>query len=154
MKLIHGNISSGFLNSSPPAFYTLGWGEALESALPKNIKRRPSQAGTQASVYGVQCVNHRVWDGMGWCSHKILKERKKGKRRERKKKEILCLAMLAWIPIIYLSKEFLKHSIASFLLLKQRWHIPCRSLPKHKSSTKFSFSSRRKKSVRYEYQPL
>ena len=87
MKLIHGNISSGFLNSSPPAFYTLGWREALESALPKSIKRRPSQAGTQASVYGVQCVNHRVWDGMGWCSHMILKERKKGKRREREKKE-------------------------------------------------------------------
>ena len=97
MKLIHGNISSGFLNSSPPAFYTLGWREALESALPKSIKRRPSQAGTQASVYGVQCVNHRVWDGMGWCSHKILKERKKKREEEGKKKEreILCLAMLA-----------------------------------------------------------
>ena len=96
MKLIHGNISSGFLNSSPPAFYTLGWREALESVLPKSIKRRPSQAGAQASVYGVQRVNHRVWDGMGWCSHKILKERKQGKGRERKKeREILCLAMLA-----------------------------------------------------------
>ena len=74
--------------------------------------------------------------GMEWVDVPIRSWKKEKVKRERKKKEkFLCLAMLAWTLIIYLSKEFLKHSIASFLLFKQRWHIPCRSLPKHKSST-------------------
>ena len=36
----------------------------VQSALPKNTKWRPSKDGTQASIYGIQCVNHRR--GMEW----------------------------------------------------------------------------------------
>ena len=73
---------------------------------------------------------------MEWVSVPIRSWKKKrmGRGEGGREREMLCLAMLAWIPIIHLSKGFIKHSIASFPLFKQRWHIPCRSLPKHKSS--------------------
>ena len=95
-------------------------------------------------------------DGMGWCSHKILKEKKSGGWGEgkRKERELLCWAMLAWTLIIYLSKEFLKHSFASFLLLKHDDTFPAGVYPNTRRLRYFHSLLEENKNAYHEYQPL
>ena len=95
-------------------------------------------------------------DGMGWCSHKILKEKKKwrvGGGKEKRKRTFM-LGNVSMNPDHLPVKRISQTFLCFFPVTQARWHIPRRSLSKHKAFTLFSFSSRRKQNAYHEYQPL
>ena len=108
-------------------------------------------------MYGVQCANHRAWDGMGCCSHKILKERKSeggGGGKEKRKRNVIFGNVSTnpdHLPVKRISQTFhcffpviqatMTHSLQEFTQTQVVYVI-------------FILFWKKKKSVRYEYQPL